>query len=99
MYLTQGLHRALQKHPAKTAIVDGPTRLSFAQLHERVSRLAGALRALGVAPGDRVSVLAWNSSFYIEALMATWWLGAIAAPLNCRWSARELDHAIGDCQP
>lgn len=99
MYLTQGLHRSLQKHPDKLAIVHGGTRLSCAQLHARVAHLAGAFRQLGITPGDRVALLAWNSSFYAEALLATWWLGAIAAPLNCRWSAREVQSALSDCQP
>jgi long-chain acyl-CoA synthetase len=99
MYLTQGLHRSLQKHPDKLAIVHGPVRLTWAQLHARVARLAGALRSLGVGPGDRVALLAWNSSFYAEALLAVWWSGAVAVPLNCRWSAREVRHALEDCQP
>ena len=99
MYLTQGLHRALQRHPEKIALVHGNTRISFGQLHERVSQLAGVFKSLGIQPGDRVALLAWNSSFYLEALFATWWLGAIATPLNCRWSRPELHHALIDSKP
>jgi long-chain acyl-CoA synthetase len=97
MYLTAGLHRSLQRHPDKTATVDGPRRQTFAQLAARVSRLAGALGQLGVARGDRVAILALNSDRYIETALAVWWLGAVLNPLNTRWTAGEVAYALNDC--
>lgn len=97
MYLTQGLHRALQQRPGAVATVFGQRRTSFSVLAGRVARLAGALTKLGVSGGDRVALLAQNSDRYLEGLLAVWWLGAVACPLNTRWSAPEIGYALNDC--
>jgi acyl-CoA synthetase (AMP-forming)/AMP-acid ligase II len=101
MYLTQGLHRALQRHPAKVALrhvaEEGESSFSFAQYAEQVARQAAALRARGIAPGDRVALLAPNSDQLVTLLMACWWLGAVACPLNTRLSLPELRFALADC--
>ncbi len=97
MYLTQGLHRALQQRPETIAVVFGQRRTSFSALADRVARLAGAFARLGVAAGDRIAVLAHNSDRYAEALLAAWWLQAAACPLNTRWSVPEIAYALNDC--
>ena len=101
MYLTQGLHRALQRHPDKVALRhlgEGCERhWTFAQFADRVGRQAAALQARGVAPGDRVALLAPNDDALVTLLMACWWLGAVACPLNTRWSVPELRFAVADC--
>ena len=97
MYLTQGLHRALQNHPDKTATIFGARRQSFQQLADRVARLAAALASLGVNAGDRVAMLAQNSDRYIEYFHAVWWAGAVANPVNTRWSAQEIAYSLVDC--
>ncbi|MFL6719262.1 MAG: long-chain-fatty-acid--CoA ligase [Burkholderiaceae bacterium] len=97
MYLTQGLHRALQNHPDKTATIFGERRQSFQQLADRVARLAAALAGLGVNAGDRVAMLAQNSDRYIEYFHAVWWAGAVANPVNTRWSAQEIAYSLVDC--
>lgn len=100
MYLTQGLHRALQRHPHKTALhhlePGRERRWSFADYADRVARHAAALAARGVAAGARVALLAANGDALIVQLMACWWLGAVACPLNTRWSVAELRHALAD---
>ena len=75
MYLTQGLQRSLQRHPDATATIFGDRVRTFAELGDRVARLAGALRRLGVQDGERVAVLALNSDRYAEALLAVPWCG------------------------
>jgi long-chain acyl-CoA synthetase len=97
MYLTQGLHRAVQQRPQAVATVFGPRRTTFSALVDRVARLAGAFARLGVSGGDRVALLAHNSDRYVEGLLAAWWLGAAACPLNTRWSAAEIAYALNDC--
>lgn len=101
MYLTQGLHRALQRHPHKMALqhlAEGQVRhWSFVQYADNVARRAAALQARGVAVGDRVALLAPNDDALITLLMACWWLGAVACPLNTRWSVPELRFAAADC--
>ncbi|HET6828087.1 MAG TPA: AMP-binding protein, partial [Ramlibacter sp.] len=102
MYLTQGLHRSLQRQPDRIALThlgDGdPRRHTFAGLADAVGRHAAALASRGVRSGDRVALLAPNTDELVTALLACWWLGAAAVPLNIRWSAPELDHALGDSQ-
>jgi long-chain acyl-CoA synthetase len=100
MYLTQGLHRSLQRHPGKDALIhlgeSVPRRLSFAQLLPSVARQAAALAAQGVRAGDRVALVAPNDDRLVQALLACWSLGAVACPFNIRWSAAELADALGD---
>jgi long-chain acyl-CoA synthetase len=97
MYLTQGLHRSVQNHPERTATIFGGRQQSFRQLANRVARLAGALAGLGVGSGDRVAMLALNSDRYVEYFHAVWWAGAVANPVNTRWSVHEIAYSLVDC--
>ncbi|MBS7779757.1 AMP-binding protein, partial [Acidovorax sp. CCYZU-2555] len=101
MYLTQGLHRSLQRHPDKVALChiapEGERSWTFARLIDEVGRQAAALRSRGVARDDRVAILAPNDDAIIITMLACWWLGAVACPMNVRWSVPELRHAVSDC--
>ena len=101
MYLTQALHRALQRHPAKVALrhlgVEGQREYTFERLVSEIARQAAALHARGVRTGNRVAMLSPNNDALIVQLFACWWLGAVACPLNLRWSLAELRHALTDC--
>lgn len=103
MYLTQGLHRSLQRHPHKVALTHlgpGPARSHrFDELAAYVAQQAAALAAAGVQAGSRVALLAANDDRLVQALFACWWLGAVACPLNVRWTAAELKHALADSEP
>jgi acyl-CoA synthetase (AMP-forming)/AMP-acid ligase II len=99
MYLTQLLHRNLQRRPDREALVCGGTRRTYAQLHDRVARLAGHLKQLGVKRGDRVAVLSLSSVECVEIMLAAWWIGAIFCPVNTRWSGREIAESFDDCTP
>ncbi|HET8881056.1 MAG TPA: long-chain fatty acid--CoA ligase [Solimonas sp.] len=97
MMLTQSLHRAKRLHPQRMATCcDGRTQ-TYAELQERVARLAAALIQLGLQPGDRVGVLAQNSDRYIETMFAIWWAGGTINPVNVRWSPREIAFSLEDC--
>src|SRR5204862_4062253 len=61
------LHRAAYMYPGSTAVVHGGRRYTYAQLAERSWRLASALRAAGLAKGDRVATLLFNSPAMLEA--------------------------------
>jgi long-chain acyl-CoA synthetase len=102
MYLTQGLHRSLQRHPRKLALThlaDGVQRqIDFTQLVDAVARQAAALARHGVRARDRVALLSPNSDQLVLAIYACWWLGAVACPLNVRWSAAELAYALDDSE-
>jgi long-chain acyl-CoA synthetase len=96
---TYGLHRAVLLNRNGTALVFEDRRRTFAELADRVARLAGALRVLGIARGDRVAVLSLNQDRYTELFLGVAWAGAVIVPLNIRWSAPENEEALRDCRP
>jgi acyl-CoA synthetase (AMP-forming)/AMP-acid ligase II len=96
MYMTQGLHRTLQRRPRDEAVRYLGRSLNYAELAERVARLAGGLQALGVQPGERVAMLSLNSQRYIEYFMAVPWAGAVLNPVNYRWSPAEVCYSLDD---
>lgn len=91
------LERTLHVFPDKLGVVDGARRLTYREFGERVYRLASALRARGLAPGDRIAVLCRNSLEALEAHFAVPYLGGILVPINVRLSSDEvrfiLEHA------
>ncbi len=73
---------------------------TYAEFHERVGRLASAMRSrFGVERGDRVAVLAHNSSDLFEIQFACERLGAVFAPMNWRLTIPELRFIVSDCEP
>ncbi|MFB8006513.1 long-chain fatty acid--CoA ligase [Nocardia sp. NPDC056000] len=96
MYLTQGLHRAAQQTPDAVMTICGDRTRTFREVLDRVSRLAGALRALGVGDGDRVAMLGLNSDRYHEYLLAVPWANAVLNPVNIRWSPVEIAYSLVD---
>ncbi|CAG4906675.1 acyl-CoA synthetase [Paraburkholderia saeva] len=97
MYLTQSFHKAAIERPNAYATVFAERRVTFAQFVERISRLAGAFQALGMAHGDRIGVLALNSDRYIEYVFGTFWAGGVINPVNTRWSINEIAYSLNDC--
>ncbi|NNN28891.1 AMP-binding protein [Streptomyces sp. S3(2020)] len=71
------------------AVVDGPLRLSFAELAERVRQAAGAFRELGVSKGDRVAIWAPNSAEWLVAGFGLLAAGGVLVPVNTRFKADE----------
>jgi acyl-CoA synthetase (AMP-forming)/AMP-acid ligase II len=94
--LAQILPRAVSLFPDKTAVVCGSLRLTYEQIGERVARLASALAALGVGPGDRIALLHRNCHRVMEAYFAAVHLGAVLVPMNLRLTARDLGYIIQD---
>ncbi len=97
MYLTQSLHQAVQRDPARTFTVFGARTRTVGESVDRIARLAGALRELGVRTDDRVGILALNSDRYHEFLLAVPWTGAVVIPVNVRWSVAEIAYSLVDC--
>ncbi|QFG26103.1 FadD3 family acyl-CoA ligase [Actinomadura sp. WMMB 499] len=71
------------------AVADGPLRLSFAELAERVRIAAGAFRAQGVGKGDRAAVWAPNSAEWIIAAFGLVTAGGVLVPVNTRFKTDE----------
>jgi acyl-CoA synthetase (AMP-forming)/AMP-acid ligase II len=88
--------RRNRKTPDRVAIEYGERSLTYRQLHERVVRLAHALRRLGVTRGDRVAYLGPNHPSLLETFFAAGTLGAVFVPLNTRLAGPELAGQIAD---
>ncbi|MDN5913919.1 MAG: AMP-binding protein [Pseudonocardia sp.] len=82
--------------PDRPALVFGQRVLSWRELEDGVARVAGGLRAAGIARGDRVGFLARNTPEFFEVLLACGRLGAIMVPFNVRLSAGEITHIAED---
>jgi len=96
--LTHFFERSRRLFPKKrlaTRVPGAPLfRYTYADFAERVTRLAGALEALGVVRGDRVGTLAWNSHRHLELYWAAPLSGAVLHTVNIRLSPRDLTYII-----
>ncbi len=100
MISMQGLiERAARLNPNGMATRCCGREQNWRSLAQRVARLAGALRAAGVADGERVAILSLNSDRYYESVFATCWAGGCVVPLNTRWVLAENAYALNDSEP
>lgn len=90
------LRYAAQQYPRRTAVVCNDARFTYAQMAERVSRLAGTLRHAGIQPGDRVAFLSSNCHRLLEAYYGVLEAGAVLLPLNIRLTPAELGYILND---
>ncbi|TKG72867.1 long-chain-fatty-acid--CoA ligase [Prauserella endophytica] len=101
LLLTDLLDRSRELFPDKEIAQYGDggprRRYRYRDYYDRVARLAGALRELGVRPGDRVATLAWNHDRHLELYLAVPLAGAVLHTVNLRLEPGEiayiLDHA------
>ena len=84
------LRRSARVFGDRVAVVDDDVSFTYAQLDERVDRMVGMLRALGVRSGDRVAVLSPNTHVMLALHYALPRVGAPIVALNIRLSAPEL---------
>ena len=76
-------------YPDKRAVVDQEKEFTWREVNERINQLANALTS-----GDRIAILAYNSSEYIECGFATAKVGMAFVPLNFRLSLREIEFIL-----
>jgi long-chain acyl-CoA synthetase len=99
MMHVHALDRAARYYPERLAISSGATRVTFRELHARVTRVVAGLSEHGFAAGDRLALLLPNEIEYLELVYACAWLGVIAVPLNTRFSAVEIARVLADARP
>ena len=85
-------------HPDKIGARDSQRSLTFSQWHERASRLANGLLALGLVKGDRVALLAYNCIEWMEMYAALARAGLVAVPINFRLTAPEIAYIASHCE-
>lgn len=92
-------NRIFPKKQIITRLPDGTMhRYSYANLYKRVKRLANALGALGIKPGDRVGTFAWNNFQHLEMYYAIPCSGAVLHTLNIRLAPEQLAYIIGHAE-
>ena len=94
--LVQMLEEAARRSRGE-ALVDGERRLDWQSLRRRVAAAGSALRAGGIAPGDRVGVLLGNRAEFPLAFLAAAWIGAIPVPISIREQKAGLEYILGHC--
>ncbi len=95
------LEQSAAKYPNNPVTIFGngsklDAKLTYRELDEQVNRLANALAAMGVKKGDRVALYLPNCPQYVIGYYATLKLGAIVAPNNPLYVARELEFQVND---
>lgn len=102
MYTFDWLAKQAELRPDKVALIDAATERAYTypEFHLRASRFAEFLRAeWRVQPGERVALLAYNSSDYFEILWGCAKAGAILVCLNWRLAVPELEFILRDSSP
>ena len=92
------VERLHQKKQVVTKRDDGVHRTTYGEMVPRINRLAGALKRIGVKPGDRVATLAWNNDRHLELYYAVPCMGAVLHTLNLRLFPQHLEFIINDAQ-
>ena len=90
------IERRARIAPDRVALVGGDRSFTYAELAERVRRLANGLQRLGVGRGDRVAWLGPNHPAFLEALFACGLVGAALAPVNHRLAADGIRAVLAD---
>ena len=72
--------------------------VTWVELRRRVAALAGALSRRGVGSGDRVMILMLNRTEFVESVLASNVIGAIAVPINFRLTPAEIAFLVEDCE-
>jgi fatty-acyl-CoA synthase len=88
--------RAVRLYGTNVCSVDGERRVTYAEFDLRTRRLASALRAAGLRPGDRVAYLAYNSLELLEGYYGVLEAGGVLLPLNIRLTTNELAYIFDD---
>lgn len=102
MYTFDWLAKRAKLSPDKVALVDAATgrRWTYAQFNERAGRFAQFIRdQWGIGDGERIAILAPNSSDYFEILYGCAKAGVILVCLNWRLALPEMEFIVNDASP
>ena len=97
--LASVLRNLARSRPESEAFISATRRLTFAELHDRSSRLANALIGAGITRDHRVAVLLNNGCEFFEVAFGVSKANATLVALNWRLSAREIHAVLSDAEP
>jgi fatty-acyl-CoA synthase len=92
------IERLHQKKEVVTKREQGVHRTTNGEMVPRINRLAGALKRLGIKPGERVATLAFNNYRHLELYYAVPCMGAVLHTLNLRLFPQHLEFIINDAE-
>src|SRR5436309_2186176 len=95
----RALYRAVDLYGRKVGVVCGTRRFTYTEFGERCERLAFGLLSEGVAPGDRVAFLSFNTNQLLEGYFAAPLIRGIVMPLNVRLTPGELAAILNHAEP
>lgn len=87
------VYEQAETRPGQTAVVYRDERISYADLAERIERLASGLASRGIGPGDAVGLVLRDDPWFVTSFHAITALGAIVVPLNPAFKQAELSSA------
>src|SRR6201992_3975620 len=96
--LVEMIRLQAQNRGAATAFEFEGRITSFAEFDRNTNRVANALKALGVRPGDHIAYLGKNSDFYCELLLGAMKARVVMAPVNWRLAGPEVAFIVEDCK-
>lgn len=97
MNIALWLERSAARHPDRGAIYLGRKLVAdYASFHAQALTIAGALRSLGIKPGDRVALFMSNCPEYLIVQYGIWYAGAVAVPINAKLHGREAAFILQD---
>lgn len=88
------LERQARAHGAKTLVRFGSETRSYAEMRDVAARMAGALAAMDVEPGDRVAVISPNRIEMLDLWLGCAWLGAAFLPIDVELRGEQLEHVL-----
>lgn len=92
------LRRSVELVPQSEAVVEvGGRRIHYQQFWDAAARIAGGLKAQGIKPKDRVTIQLGNGLDWCLAFWGIQMTGAIAVPVNTRFSPAEVVYVVNDC--
>lgn len=99
MSLAERIEAVAKRLPDKVAFRTESDDVTFAEFDDRASRIAGALLQLGVAPGDRVALMAGSNPEFVASLVATWKVGAVFVAINAQLGPEEVLYQLQNSEP
>jgi len=97
LLIKQLLHTPLAVNPDQEIVYRELKRYTYRDLRGRIGRLAHALAALGVAGGETVAVMDWDSHRYLESYFAIPMMGAVLMTVNVRLSPEQIAYTLNHC--
>lgn len=98
MTIPQLLEEQARRENDRVMLLYGSEQITYGEMHRRVGRVAGNLKALGVKPGDKIALLMENCLEYIYCFLGFGRIGAVMVPINPALKPEEVAYIINDSE-